>query len=143
MNPHRKTTLLRGAPACRRLRTANHNHDQGDITTDIEERTAGSTVVVALTGRLDDVSARDLEARISGIVERGHVRMALDCSGMRFVSSAGLRALLVAASNCQQQGGKLIIAVLQPECRPIMNMSGFLSIIEYRETREAALAALA
>ena len=142
MNPHRKTTLLRGVPACRPLRTANHNHGQGDITMEIEERTAGSTVVVALTGRLDGVSAPDLEARVSGIVERGHVRMALDCGGMRFVSSTGLRALLLCVRKCRQQGGALTVAGLRPDCRTVIEVSGLLPIIDCHDTVEAALAAV-
>ena len=110
---------------------------------EIEERTEGSAVVVSLDGRLDGLSAPDLETRVSAIVERGDVRMVLDCGKMSYVSSAGLRVLLVSARKCQQGGGKMVIAALQPEGRSVMEMSGFLSIIECHETSEAALAAFA
>ena len=110
---------------------------------DIEERAEGAAVVVSLNGRLDGVTAPDLEARIAAIVDRGDVRVALDCAEMGYVSSAGLRALLVSARKCQQGGGKLTVAALQPECRSVMEMSGFLAIIECHETSEDALAALA
>ena len=72
---------------------------------DIVERTEGAAVVVSLNGRLDGVTAPDLEATITAIVERGDVRVALDCAEMGYVSSAGLRALLVSARKCQQGGG--------------------------------------
>ena len=110
---------------------------------EIEERAEGSSVVVSLSGRLDGISAPKLEARVAAIVDRGDVRIALDCGGMSYVSSAGLRALLVCARKCQQGGGKLTIAALKPECRSVMEMSGFLAIIECHETSDAALAALA
>ena len=61
---------------------------------DIAERTEGAAVVVSLNGRLDGATAPDLEATITAIVERGDVRVALDCAEMGYVSSAGLRALL-------------------------------------------------
>ena len=109
---------------------------------EIEERTEGTTVIVSLNGRLDGVTAPDLEARIAGIVDRGDVRVVLNCADMKYVSSSGLRALLVSARNCQQGGGKLAIAALQPDCRSVMEMSGFLSIIDCHETSEAAVAAL-
>ena len=110
---------------------------------DIVERTEGAAVVVSLNGRLDGVTAPDLEATITAIVERGDVRVALDCAEMGYVSSAGLRALLVSARKCQQGGGKLTVADLQPDCRSVMEMSGFLAIIECHDTSEAAIAALA
>ena len=110
---------------------------------EIEERTEGSAVVVSLNGRLDGVSGPDLEAKIDAVVERGDVRMVLECDQMDYVSSAGLRVLLIGARKCQQGGGKLAIAALKPECRSVMEMSGFLSIIECHETSEAALAAVA
>jgi len=110
---------------------------------EIEERTEGTTVVVSLNGRLDGVTAPDLEVKIAGIVDRGDVRVVLDCTDMIYVSSTGLRALLVSARNCQQEGGKMAIAALKPECKSVMEMSGFLSIIDCHETSEAAVAALA
>ena len=110
---------------------------------EIDERTEGTAVVVSLNGRLDGVTAPDLEARITAIVERGDTRVALDCAEMGYVSSAGLRALLVSARKCQQGGGKLTMAALQPDCRSVMEMSGFMAIIECHETSEAAVAALA
>ena len=115
---------------------------------EIEERTEGTAVVVSLNGRLDGVSGPDLEARIASIVERGDVRVVLECGqgwswSMGYVSSAGLRVLLIGARNCQQGGGKLAIAALKPECRSVLEMSGFLSIIGCHETSEAALAAVA
>ena len=110
---------------------------------DIGERTEGAAVVVSLNGRLDGVTAPDLEATITAIVERGDVRVALDCAEMGYVSSAGLRALLISARKCQQGGGKLTVAALQPDCRSVMEMSGFLAIIECHDTSEAAIAALA
>ena len=109
----------------------------------IVERTEGAAVVVSLDGRLDGVTAPDLEATITAIVERGDVRVALDCAEMGYVSSAGLRALLISARKCQQGGGKLTVAALQPDCRSVMEMSGFLAIIECHDTSEAAIAALA
>ena len=123
--------------------TAEDPKAEGEAAMEIEERTEGTAVIVSLDGRLDGVTAPDLETTITAIVERGDVRVVLECSQMGYVSSAGLRALLVGARKCQQGGGKLAIAALQPECRSVMEMSGFLSIIECHESNEAALAAVA
>ena len=84
-----------------------------------------------------------LLTRISAIVERGTPRLVLECEELNYINSTGLRAVLIGAKTCRQAGGKLAIAALGPQCRSVMEMSGFLSVIDYRETREAALDALA
>ena len=107
---------------------------------EIEERAAGSAVVVSLNGRLDGLTAPDLETRIKAILTRGEARVVLDCSSMRYVSSVGLRVLVVSARDCQKAGGKLTLAALQGNCRSVLEMSGFLSIIDCHDTAEEALA---
>lgn len=109
----------------------------------IEERRAGRAIVLSLDGRLDRRSAPDLTKQLIAIVESGNTRIVLDCRRMGYVDSSGLRALLLCARTCQERGGRLVVAALLPECLSIIDMGGFTSIIEYRETPEAALAALA
>ncbi len=109
---------------------------------DIKEETVGSALVVSLDGRLDGVTAPDLQAQVVAAVERGDSKVLLDCDAMSYVSSAGLRALLICARRCQQAGGKLALARLRPECHSVLEMSGFLTVIDCHDTSEAALAAL-
>lgn len=109
---------------------------------DIEEQKTDAACVVSLNGRLDALAAPALEERLAAIVERGETRVVLDCAGMAYVSSAGLRALLIGARSLQQKGGTLAIAALQPDCRAVMEASGFLSVLPCHDTRDAAVAAL-
>lgn len=108
---------------------------------DIHEETSGSTVVLAPSGRVDGFTSPELEKRISEIIAGGNPRLLLDCADMDYISSAGLRVVLVSAKKCQQQGGKLSVCALQPSCKSVMEVSGFLNMLEYHETRDAALAA--
>ena len=110
---------------------------------EIAERREAQAVVLSLVGQLNGDGASLLLARIANAIEHGIFRVALDCTGMSYVNSAGLRALLIGAKECRQAGGDLAIAALAPQCRSVMEMSGFLTVIDYRETLEAALAALA
>lgn len=109
---------------------------------DIQEQKTGAACVVSVSGRLDALSAPALEERLAAVVERGETRVVLDCAGMDYVSSAGLRTLLIGARSLQQKGGTLAIAALQPDCREVMEASGFVSILQCHDTREAAVAAL-
>ena len=108
----------------------------------IAEQREGRTVILSLDGRLDGGGASILLTRITAVIECGTTGLVLDCEGMTYISSAGLRAVLIGAKACLQAGGTLAIAALAPQCRSVFEMSGFLSVIDYRETREAALAAL-
>ena len=110
---------------------------------EIAERQEGHTVVLSPAGGLDAGGASILLTRISAVIERGTMDLVLDCGGLTYVNSTGLRAVLIGAKACRQAGGTLAIAALSPQCRSVFEMSGFLSVIDYRETREAALDALA
>ena len=107
---------------------------------EVGERQERHAVVLSPVGQLDSDSAPLLLTRIAAAIEHGNARVVLDCAGMSYVNSAGLRALLIGAKECREAGGNLAVAALTPECRSVLVMSGFLSIIAYRETVEAALA---
>ena len=127
--------------------TTGGNHEfspaEGGAGMEIEETTYGSAVVLSLVGWLGRDGAADLEARVAAIVELGGERVVLDCGRMTYINSAGLRAFLICTKTCLQKGGRIAVAALRPPCRSVVDMSGFLSVIEYRETRDAALAAIA
>ena len=111
-------------------------------TISIAERELGRAVLLTLDGRLEGRNAPILTERIFAAVGRGSTRVALDCEGMGYVDSSGLRALLVSAKLCNEKGGRLVLAALLPECLSVLDMGGFTSVIDYFESREAALAAL-
>ena len=108
----------------------------------IREEKADSAVVITIEGRVDGTTAPELETRISEIVDRGDAHVLLDCAAMSYVSSAGLRIFLTGARACQQSGGKLMICALQPDCKAVIETSGFHTVIDCHDTREAALAAI-
>ena len=109
----------------------------------IATRTDGSAVIVSLDGRLDAASAPRLEVKVATLVANGDNRIVLDCARMSYVSSAGLRALIVCDRHCEHRGGKFVVAALQRECRQVIDMSGFLTALEHHETTDGAAAAMA
>ncbi len=109
----------------------------------VTEEKSASVTIVLIDGRADGVTAPDLEDRIGKIVERGDVDVLLDCKKMEYISSAGLRVLLVVARKCEQNCGKLSICALQADCKSVIEIGGFETVIDCYDTREAALAAAA
>ncbi len=108
---------------------------------EIGEEKQGSLVVVSPVGRVDGVVAPQLEKRLTEIVERGDSDVLLDCEQMDYISSAGLRTVLIGARKCRQNGGKLTVCALQPGCKSVMEISGFFNILDAYDTRDDAVAA--
>lgn len=107
---------------------------------EIGEEKQGSVVIVSPVGRVDGVGAPGLERRLAEIAERGEYRVLIDCEKMDYISSAGLRTVLIGARTCKQKGGALTLCALKPDCRSVLEVSGFLNIVDCYDTRGDALA---
>lgn len=109
----------------------------------IESDWVEDVLVLALKGRLDSVNASAVEASITDQIKQGANRLVLDFTEIAYVSSAGLRVVLVVAKRLKEVGGKLVLVGLAPSVHEVFSISGFLQILTVCDTREAALAKLA
>ncbi|MFC5406965.1 STAS domain-containing protein [Cohnella soli] len=98
----------------------------------------GATVL-RIEGRLDGNHAQAAEATFSALAGEGRSRFVFDFSDMTYISSAGLRVVLVAAKKVRSMQGRMICAGMTEQVRDVFEMSGFLSILETAETTEEAL----
>ena len=94
---------------------------------------------VAAKGKLDAVGAPELEARCKALIQEGANRLLLDFAQVEYVSSAGLRSLLVLAKAVKSAGGALALCSLVPAVRDVMTISGFDNILPLAADRAAAL----
>ena len=100
------------------------------------------TAIVAAGGRLDAAGAPELEARCKALIQEGSKRLPLDRAKVEYVSSAGLRSLLVLAKAVKSASGALVLCNLVPAVRDVMTISGFDNIVALAADRPAALALL-
>ncbi len=70
----------------------------------IERSTRGTVLVVALRGELDGAVASEVHDELDGLVAGGGGGVALDLGGMTYVSSAGLRFLLLVHHHARRRG---------------------------------------
>jgi len=97
----------------------------------------GDRMVVALHGRLDASSAPAVEAQL---VTDGIRELVLDFADCPFVSSCGIRTVLVAHRRMANAGGRMVARSLPPAVREIFDMTGLSSIISItRPTREISI----
>lgn len=72
----------------------------------------------------------------------GTPHLAIDMSKLEYISSAGLRVLLVVAKKVQQAKGKMVLFGLVPNVREVFSVSGFDRIYAIQSDTASALAAV-
>jgi anti-sigma B factor antagonist len=102
---------------------------------------AGEVAIVKLTGRLDSSTAQPTEENFVQMLGSGTPRLAIDMSQLEYISSAGLRVLLVVAKKVQQAKGKMVLFGLVPNVREVFSVSGFDKIFAIHPDAAAAVAA--
>ena len=91
----------------------------------------GTTLTVALEGRLDTVTAPQLEGDLRTAVN-GVTELVFDLEKLDYVSSAGLRVLLSAQKVMNRQGS-MVIRHVKPEIMDIFDVTGFVDILNIEE----------
>jgi anti-anti-sigma factor len=109
---------------------------------EVKEQSVPEATFLALSGRLDSETARDFEATLTATLDRGVRALALDLSGLEYVSSAGLRVLLLAAKRTKAEGAPFTLFGLQPQVAKVLEVSGFAKILPITADRQDALAAV-
>ncbi len=90
---------------------------------EINKTMDGTNLTMALVGRLDTTTAPELEADVKGSLE-GISELTMDMEGLEYVSSAGLRILLMAQKTMNKQGSMKVIHVSK-EVMDIFDVTGF------------------
>ncbi len=98
----------------------------------------GEILLVSTAGQINSANAAELESSLLEWVEEGEYRWVLDMSGVEYISSAGLRVVLLLAKRLKQKAGHLVLCGLQPHVLEVFDISGFLSILDVAESRDAA-----
>ena len=109
----------------------------------IAEARQDGVLVISPAGRIDTTTAGTLETRLGAALAGTAPRLVLDLSGVDYISSAGLRVLLVAARQVQAAGGRLALCAMGPSVRQVFQLAGFLPLFTIQDTRDAAVAQLA
>ena len=99
----------------------------------------GGAVVVAVVGDIDGKTAPEAQKKVLGELRQGG-RVLLDLSGTRYMSSAGLRVLLLVHREATARAAKLVLVGVRPDVREVMNATGFLRYFTLVDSVDAAAA---
>ena len=108
---------------------------------DVTEERSGAALVLQITGRIDSNTAQAFEAALVQAVGKDRF-VVVDMKQVEYVSSAGLRALLVAAKKARAGGGVIKLAAMAAHIREVFDISGFTSLFDIQPDVAAAAAAV-
>ena len=106
---------------------------------EITNSKVGEVRVVRITGNLDTQSFSDAHAHLMGLMDGGAKKILVDCEKLDYISSAGLRILLVVAKQLTSDGGELRICSLNEVVQEVFDISGFSTIFNVTPSQPAAL----
>jgi anti-anti-sigma factor len=107
----------------------------------LEQESRGDILILRPIGRLDSASAGEFERALTERIGDGATRIVLDFSRLNYISSAGLRAMLLGVREMRARDGRLVLVGLQEMVRSVFDMSGFLPLFTVTQTLEDGLAA--
>lgn len=93
-------------------------------------------------GRIDSATGPAFEKDVLAKIDGGQRCLLLDFGDLQYISSAGLRIVLLAAKKMKTAGGKLALCSLNPQIAEVFEISGFARILDIHPSRDAALATL-
>lgn len=109
---------------------------------ELDVERADGLVVVTGCLRVDGSNASDFENALRDIMQADDRALVLDFEPLTYISSAGLRVLLLTAKNMQKRGAGFGICTLAPPIREVFAISGFDKIISTYESKDEAVASL-
>jgi stage II sporulation protein AA (anti-sigma F factor antagonist) len=103
---------------------------------------ANDISVVSPQGRLDSVTSANFERDLLEYIESGGTRLLIDFSKLDYISSAGLRSVLLAAKRIRASGGRMSLCSLNHQIAEVFDISGFSSILDIQPSYDAAVTRL-
>lgn len=106
----------------------------------VEKGREKDAVVLTVNGRMDATAAPAFDQHLAGLLDGGDTKLVLDLSGLEYISSAGVRSILVLAKNLKSRNGQFFLAAATQPVMKVFKMSGFEAIIPISPSVEDALA---
>ncbi|MBC8400403.1 MAG: STAS domain-containing protein [Candidatus Marinimicrobia bacterium] len=100
----------------------------------------GDVLVIVISGRLDANNSTEFQEQILPKIDAGDNILALDFSQVDYISSAGLRVLLMAAKKINASTGKMALFALKDQIKEVFDIAGFTMIFQIFQSRDEALA---
>jgi anti-anti-sigma factor len=88
------------------------------------------TLTVIFPDRLDTLNADEINKELMTHVSTGQLDFILDMGHLTYISSSGLRVLLILQKKVSPLNGQVSLANVAPDILQIIDISGFTSLFD-------------
>ena len=106
---------------------------------EILQEQQGRVIILSLIGRLDANTSKDLEGKLLPLLDADNRLFIIDFAQLEYISSAGLRVLLMAAKKLKPLDGTIALASLKDHIKEIFEIAGFLSLFQIFSGKDDAI----
>lgn len=99
-------------------------------------------LTVKVQGRIDGSNASEFQDKVKNIFTDSDKAVMMDMAGLEYISSAGLRVVLMLAKLLEQRKVNFAIHSLADPVKEVFDISGFDKIIQIHASQQEAVAAL-
>ena len=105
----------------------------------IEKGVEQDAKIIGVSGRMDGVTANEFEKQMLNWIEVGTTRFIIDLNDLDYISSAGLRSILVASKKLKEENGKILLCALKSSVKEVFEISCFNLIVPIYDSLDVAL----
>ncbi len=109
---------------------------------DIQKQRVGDVDVVTAEGRLDGIYSSAFANQVGELITGENPKVLIDFSSIDYVTSAGLRAVLLLMKKAKASGGAFALCGLNDQVREVLDISGLADMFSIHPGRTEGLAAL-
>jgi anti-sigma B factor antagonist len=114
----------------------------GSVQLSVSQTSAGNVPILAVDGEVDVYSAPALKDRIGELIQSGQTTLIVDLSGVAFLDSTGLGALVEARAATTDAGGAMPIVCSQERILKLFTITGLDGVFTIHPNVGAAVAQL-
>lgn len=108
----------------------------------IDTAVTDGITIVTVSGRMDATTVNEFSETCQKLLAEGAQKMAIDLGGLEYISSAGLRGILVLEKFSKKNGSTLAFCSMQAMVADMFRLSGFTAILRVFPSLEEALNSL-
>ncbi|MBK7895389.1 MAG: STAS domain-containing protein [Anaerolineaceae bacterium] len=101
-----------------------------DVTMNFSVESMKRVELITVTGRIDSSNAAEFEGGLKELTSNGRANLVLNLSGVTYMSSAGLRALVSTLKECKKRSGDMRLAAPSERVAEVLTLAGLDSLFQ-------------
>ena len=87
--------------------------------------------VVTVEGEMDTAAATEAEEILKPLYKSDGKEVIIDCNGLEYIASSGLRILLSILKGAKASGSRVVMRGMNDDIKNVFKLTGFISIFEF------------